>query len=401
MLFDNIPPVYGMNCLFNLKVAEIHQMDNKIYTVMNFARSHRLPIPTSAIVMAAEESHVPWHKAAAPWEAVLGAGKKKFFISGTKTSKTSRFAREICGNKPRTSKRLARLGIPVAKHKVVYTVDDARQAATDIGFPVVLKPRYGTFGRGVTVGLTSQKEIPMAFRRAHAYHRAVIVEKFIEGSDHRLLVVGGKLVAAAMRTPAQVVGDGVSSVEQLIKIANMDIRRSYGHVNILSKIVVNEDVKRVLRLQGFKLRSVPKRGVVVAVRSVANVSAGGTSVDVTDIVHPDNQALAIRIARKLHLKIAGVDFICKDISVSHRIQGGAVCEVNATPGLRIHLTPREGHIQNVGGAIIKLLFGKTRFTSNPWDRYALSEMAPPPPAIPRKSSKRSKRRGAAPAQSTR
>ncbi len=238
----------------------------------------------------------------------------------------------------------------------VSSAAEAWEIAQELGLPVVVKPQYGNHGRGVTTNLLTQAEVTAAYENAREEESTIVVEKYIEGEDYRLLVVGDRLVAAARRVPAQVIGDGKSTVRQLVAEVNKDPRRSDGHSTVMSFITLDPVAEAVLAQQGFNPDSVPPAGHIVLIRRNANLSTGGTACDVTDLVHPEVAARAVEAARIIGLDIAGVDVIAKDISVSLEAQNGGIVEVNAGPGLRMHLQPSEGQSRPVGEAIIDMLF---------------------------------------------
>ena len=236
------------------------------------------------------------------------------------------------------------------------TRSDAVRAAKLIGFPVVLKPLAGNHGRGVSINLKKPEEVEVAFEKAREHGRTIIVESYIEGFDHRLLVIDGELVAAAKREPGHVVGDGKHTIEQLVDIVNEDPRRGVGHEKVLTRLEFDHQAERLLKKIGYDKDTVPKKDEVVYLRSTANLSTGGTALDVTDTIHPDNREMAIRAIKAIGLDIGGVDFLTKDITLSYREAGGAICEVNAGPGFRMHVAPSEGTPRDVGGAVVDMLF---------------------------------------------
>jgi len=224
---------------------------------------------------------------------------------------------------------------------------DAVRAAKRIGFPVVLKPLAGNHGRGVSINLKTAEEVETGFNKAREHGRTIIVESYIEGFDHRLLVVNGELVAAAKREPGHVVGDGKHTIAELVDIVNEDPRRGVGHEKVLTRLELDHQAERLLTKLGYDQDTVPEEDEIVYLRSTANLSTGGTAVDVTDIIHPDNREMAIRSIKAIGLDIGGVDFLTNDISLSHREAGGAICEVNAGPGFRMHVAPSEGMPRDV------------------------------------------------------
>jgi cyanophycin synthetase len=230
------------------------------------------------------------------------------------------------------------------------------RAAERIGYPVVLKPLAGNHGRGVSINLKNPEEVELAFNKAQEHGRAVVVEAFIDGFDHRLVVIDGKLVAAAKRVPGHVVGDGEHNIEQLVETVNRDPRRGVGHEKVLTRLEFDHQAERLLAKLGYDRNTVPAAGEIVYLRSTANLSTGGTAIDVTDSVHPDNRQMAIRAIKAIGLDIGGVDFLTRDIAESYRDAGGGICEVNAGPGFRMHVAPSEGTPRDVGGAVIDMLF---------------------------------------------
>ncbi|WP_309092136.1 cyanophycin synthetase, partial [Phenylobacterium sp.] len=288
----------------------------------------------------------------------LGWGRKQQRIRASITGKTSFIGVDTASNKDLTKSLLAQAGVPVPQGEVVRTADEALRAAERIGPPVVVKPLDGNHGRGVSTNLTEPETIRRSFEVAAKISRRVVVEKYFPGNDHRLLVVGGELVAVAERVPAHVIGDGERTIRQLIDEVNKDPRRGEGHELMLTKIKVDSLVEDLLAFHGFTLASVPAAGQVVMLRDTANLSTGGTAVDRTDDIHPDNACIAVRAAMTLGLDIAGVDFVCPDISRSAREVGGGIVEVNAAPGFRMHLQPTVGKPRPVAPAVVRMLFPK-------------------------------------------
>jgi cyanophycin synthetase len=239
---------------------------------------------------------------------------------------------------------------------MVYDAGDAVREAEHMGYPVVVKPLNANHGRGVSIHLTDAAAVRTAFENARQHSRAVLVEKFIQGLDHRLLVINGELVAASKRVPGHVIGDGVHTVEELVDIVNQDPRRGIGHEKVLTRLEFDHQAERLLKLKGYDRKSVPAEGETVYLRSTGNLSTGGTAVDVTDIVHPDNREMAIRAARAIGLDVAGIDFLTEDISASYTRTGGAICEVNAAPGFRMHVSPSEGKPRDAAGPVMDMLF---------------------------------------------
>jgi cyanophycin synthetase len=286
----------------------------------------------------------------------LGHGKFQQRIQATVTSSTSHIAVELASDKEETNKILATLGLPVPKQELVQSEAQAIRAAKRIGFPVVTKPYNGNHGRGISIRLINDQEVAHGYAVAREHARSVIVETFLEGDDHRLLVVNGNLVAATRRTPGHVVGDGKHTVEQLVEIVNQDPRRGVGHEKVLTRLELDAQAQKMLEHVNMRSDSVPDTGQVVLLRSTANLSTGGTATDVTDVIHPDNREMAERAVRAIGLDVGGVDFLSKDITESYRTIGGGICEVNAAPGFRMHVAPSEGTARDVAAPVIDMLF---------------------------------------------
>jgi cyanophycin synthetase len=285
----------------------------------------------------------------------LGYGVHQKRIIASETSRTSAIAVELCQEKPLTNHMLRAVGVPVPAGRTVKSGDEAWEAAQDIGMPAVIKPEDGNQGKGVTVNLTSEAEVREAYALAAEYGR-VLVERHVQGRDFRLLVINGKMVAAAQRDPASVTGDGLHTIQELVGEVNRDPRRRPGHSSHLTHITLNEAADLVLKQQGLTRTSVPARGHTVRLRTNANLSTGGTATDVTDEVHPQNAQLAELAAQILALDVAGIDVLCEDIRRPLREQGGAIVEVNAAPGLRMHLSPTSGTPRDVGKPIAEMLY---------------------------------------------
>ncbi|MFN8549705.1 MAG: cyanophycin synthetase, partial [Candidatus Eisenbacteria bacterium] len=259
-------------------------------------------------------------------------------------------------DKEETNRILNDLGLPVPKQRMVYSEDEAIREARRIGYPVVIKPLDANHGRGVSLNLTDSEQIKVAFEQARQHSRGVIVESYVHGWDHRMLVVNGELIAVAKRVPGHVLGDGTHTIEQLVQLTNEDPRRGIGHEKVLTRIEFDHQAERLLANKGLTRDSVPREGEMVYLRSTGNISTGGTAVDVTDLVHPDNREMAVRAVLAIGLDVAGVDFLCEDISISYKEGGGAICELNAAPGFRMHVAPSEGQPRDVAGPVMDMLF---------------------------------------------
>ncbi|MBT8102454.1 MAG: cyanophycin synthetase, partial [Gammaproteobacteria bacterium] len=323
---------------------------------IRFAQRREFGPSTASLVKAAEDRNIPWLRLNGYSLVQFGQGRYQQRIQATTTGRTSNIAVELASDKEETNGILRDLGLPVPAQALVRTRRDAVRAAERIGYPVVLKPLSGNHGRGVSINLRSPEEVETGFTKALEHGKTVIVESYIEGLDHRLLVVNGQLVAAAKRVPGHVVGDGKTTIERLVEIVNEDPRRGVGHEKVLTRLEFDHQAERLLAKLGYDRSTVPKKGEVVYLRSTANLSTGGTAIDVTDVIHPDNREMAIRSIRAIDLDIGGVDFLTKDITESYREAGGGICEVNAGPGFRMHVAPSEGTPRDVAGPVIDMLF---------------------------------------------
>ncbi len=311
---------------------------------------------TGAIVRAAQARGIPIRRLNSGSLVQLGYGAHQRRILAAETDRTGAIGESIAQDKELTRTLLSQAGVPVPSGRPVKDAEDAWEAAQEIGFPVVVKPQYGNQGRGVITNLTTRQQIVDAFANAREEGTSIMVEKFAPGDDYRILVIDGKLVAAARRESAQVTGDGRSTIGQLVDEVNRDPRRSDDHATVLTTIKLDPIALAVLSEQGFSPDSTPPAGTRVLVRRNANLSTGGTAADVTDLVHPEIAARAIEAAKIVGLDIAGVDVVVSDISRPLESQGGVIVEVNAAPGLRMHLQPSSGKPRPVGEAIVESLF---------------------------------------------
>ena len=317
--------------------------------------SERLGPSTGAIVEAAVARNIPYRRLTRGSLVQFGWGVKQRRIQAAEIDSTSGVAESIAQDKELTKQLLNAAGVPVPLGRPVGDVDDAWAAAQEIGLPVVVKPQDGNQGKGVTVNITTREQLAAAHASA-AQHGEVMVEKFLPGFDFRLLVVGDKLIAAARRDPPQVIGDGASSVRQLIDVVNQDPRRGEGHSTSLTKIRLDDIAIGRLEDQGMTPDSVPARGQRVVLRNNANLSTGGSATDVTDTVHPDVAARAVDAAQMVGLHICGVDLVCENVIRPLEEQHGGVVEVNAAPGLRMHISPSFGRGRPVGEAVMDTLY---------------------------------------------
>jgi len=323
---------------------------------IRFSQRRALGPSTASLVKAAEERDIPWLRLNRYSLVQLGHSCHQKRIQATITSETRHIGVEIASDKEETNKLLGDLGLPVAKQVLVYSEREAIRGARRIGFPVVVKPLNANHGRGVSINLEDDQAVAKAFENARLHSRAIIVESFLKGLDHRLLVVNGTLVAASKRVPGHVVGDGKHTVTELVDITNEDPRRGIGHEKVLTKLDLDYQANRLLEQRGYTADTVPPEGEVIYLRSTGNLSTGGTAIDVTDIIHPVNRDMAERAARAVGLDVCGVDFLTEDITVSHKVGGGGICEVNAAPGFRMHVAPSEGTPRDVAGPVMDMLF---------------------------------------------
>ncbi len=334
----------------------VHELEHRVIKV-----AERLAYgpSTGAIVSEAQRRGIPVIRLDPVRSLVqLGHGKYQRRVWATVTSQSANIAVDIASNKELTNRLLHEVGIPVPRSVIVQSVDDAVRQAVRIGYPIVLKPLDGNHGRGVCINLRDEAEVRENFPIAQGESRngTVIAETFIVGKDYRILVVNNEVVAVAERVPAHVVGDGVHTIEELVEITNADPRRGVGHEKILTRITIDAQTIEVLERTGLNVSSAPDVGQIVQLKLTGNMSTGGTSIDRTDDIHPDNIEISRQAAMVVGLDIAGIDFIAPDISQSVRQAGGAICEVNAGPGFRMHTHPTEGHPRLVGRAVVDMMF---------------------------------------------
>ncbi|OOG36364.1 cyanophycin synthetase [Rhodanobacter sp. C05] len=323
---------------------------------IRYAQRRALGPSTASLVRAAEERDIPWLRLNEQSLVQLGHGKYQQRIQATVTGRTPHIAVELASDKEETNKILASLGLPVPKQELVQSEEGALRAARRLGVPVVTKPFNGNHGRGISIHLMTDEEVIEGFKAAREHSRSVIVENFLSGDDHRLLVVNGELVAATRRTPGHVIGDGNSTIAQLVEVVNADPRRGVGHEKVLTRIELDAQATMMMERVGYTAASVPKADEIVYLRSTANLSTGGTATDVTDIIHPDNRDMAVRAIRAIGLDVGGVDFLSTNIAESYKSIGGGICEVNAAPGFRMHVSPSEGTPRDAAGPVIDMLF---------------------------------------------
>ncbi|SDM05535.1 cyanophycin synthetase [Daejeonella rubra] len=333
-----------------------YDIENDIMTMKKMRERERFGPSTASIVDEAVARKIPFIRLNRSSLVQLGYGVNQVRFRATMTDKTSSIAVDIAGNKDETKRILQEQAIPVAKGMTISSDEDLEIALTQIGFPLVFKPLNGNHGKGATINVKTREEAIEAFAYAQKYSHRVILERFITGHDFRILVIDNRMVAAAQRVPANVVGDGSNSIQKLIDIENSDPRRGYGHENVLTEITVDRDTLDLLDKKGYTLETVPPKSEIVYLKSTANLSTGGTSIDVTDMVHPQNVFMCERIARVIGLDICGIDIMAKNLTELLTENGGVVLEVNAAPGFRMHLAPSEGLPRNVAAPVIDMLY---------------------------------------------
>jgi len=336
--------------------GKAYNLEEDIQEMREIRERERLGPSTGSIIEEAEARGIPWIRLNKYSLCQLGYGTNQKRIQATVTSQTSSIGVELACDKEDTKFLLEQAEVPIPKGDIVRSEAGLRDAVDRIGYPLVVKPISGNHGRGITTDIRNWDDAVIAMEAAKNISRSVIVEKFITGDDYRLLVIDYKLVAAAKRTPAHVVGDGKSSIQQLIDAVNADPRRGYGHEKVLTQIDVNDLTMGILEEKGLTLETILPAGQMLKLKDTANLSTGGTAEDVTDFVHPFNIFMAERIARIIGLDICGIDIMTSDIGKPLPETGGAVLEVNAAPGFRMHLAPASGLPRNVAGHVLDMLY---------------------------------------------
>lgn len=359
VVFDYDEDALALGCLyaaFEQLTEPTFDLAARVQALRELSHEVRLGPSTRSIFDAAIRRGIPASRLNDGGLIQLGWGTKLKRVWTAETDDTPIIAEIIAKDKELTRKLLRGLAVPVPDGRPVVDADDAWAAAEEIGLPVVIKPQDGNQGRGVATNLTSREQVLAAYAAARSEGESVIVESYLPGSDHRLLVVGGKLIAASRREPAHVIGDGTRTIRELVAEVNTDPRRSDGHATPLSWIKIDTVALGVLADQGYTPDSLPPAGQKILIRRNANLSTGGTAEDVTDRVHPSVAAHAIDAAKAVGLDVAGIDVVCEDVSRPLREQNGGIVEVNAGPGLRMHLEPSAGQPRDVGAAIVESLF---------------------------------------------
>lgn len=316
----------------------------------------RLGPSTGSIVQAAVARNIPYRRLTDGSLVMFGWGSKQRRIQAAEMDCTSAIAEAIAQDKELTKKLLSAAGVPVPLGRTIDSADDGWKAANEIGLPVVVKPKDGNQGKGVTVNIKTREQLDAAYSAAIEFGDEILIERYVPGSDFRLLVIGNKLIAAARRDPPQVVGDGSKTIKQLVDQVNLDPKRGSGHATSLTKIRIDDIALGSLATQGFTAESIPPRGKRVHLRNNANLSTGGSATDVTDDVHPEVAARAVAAAQMVGLDICGVDLVCDTVLKPIEEQHGGIVEVNAAPGLRMHISPSFGKGRQVGEAIVSTMF---------------------------------------------
>ncbi len=335
-----------------------YDMSDDIQQMRELREAQRLGPSTGSIVEEAVSRGIPWIRLNKYSLCQLGYGANQKRIQATVTSETSSIGVEIACDKEDTKFLLQQAEVEVPKGQIISRESSLEEACRYVKYPLVIKPIDGNHGRGITVNINTYEDALEAFHAAKKVSQKVIVEKFITGEDYRLLVINHRLVAAAKRSPAHVIGDGKSTVKQLVDQVNSDPRRGYGHENVLTMITINDLTKTIIAAKGYTEESIIPIGEKLVLKDTANLSTGGTAEDVTDIVHPANVAMAERISKIIDLDICGIDIMTSDISQPLSDTNGAVLEVNAGPGFRMHLAPTKGLPRNVAAPVVDKLFPK-------------------------------------------
>jgi cyanophycin synthetase len=352
--------IYAAEAAVQIAQALINREDCKleehIQTLKELRESERLGPSTGSIVNEAIARDIPWIRLNKSSLIQLGYGKNQVRFRATMTEKTNSIAVDIACNKDETKRLLQDSAIPVAKGLTLFDIKELPDAIKRIGFPLVFKPLDGNHGKGATINVKTEAAAHDAFEYAKLYSRKIIVERFISGYDFRILVIDHCMVAAALRVPAHVKGNGQLTIKQLIDKENEDPRRGYGHENVLTEITVDRDTEDLLEKNNYTLDTVLPNGEIFYLKSTANLSTGGTSIDVTDLVHPQNIFMSERISRIIGLDICGIDIMAQNLTQPLTENGGVVLEVNAAPGFRMHLAPSEGLPRNVAAPVIDMLY---------------------------------------------
>ncbi|TKC55800.1 cyanophycin synthetase [Pedobacter hiemivivus] len=333
-----------------------YDLEADIQRMRELREIERFGPSTGSIIDEAISRDIPWIRLNKGSLVQLGYGKNQVRFRATMTERTNSIAVDIACNKDETKRILQDSAIPVAKGVTISDVADLPDAIKKVGYPLVFKPLDGNHGKGASINVLTDEAAAAAFEYAKTYSRKIIIERFITGYDFRVLVIDHKMVAAALRVPAHVTGNGQGTIQELIDKENEDPRRGYGHENVLTEIGIDRDTLDLLGKKGYTLETVPPKGEIVYLKSTANLSTGGTSIDVTDLVHPQNVFICERISRVIGLDICGIDIMAENLTQPLPENGGVVLEVNAAPGFRMHLAPSEGLPRNVAAPVIDMLY---------------------------------------------
>ena len=346
----------------SVKIAEAlvdgtaYDLDTDIKTMRQMREQERFGPSTGSIIDEAVARDIPFIRLNNQSLVQLGYGKNQIRFRATMTDRTSSIAVDLASNKDETKRMLQDAAIPVAKGMCITHEWEVAEAISKVGFPLVFKPLDGNHGKGASINVKTVEEANAAFEHAKKYSRKIIVESFISGYDFRILVINHRFIAAALREPAHVIGDGMSTIQQLIDTENKDPRRGYGHENVLTEISIDKETHDQLAKHAYTLDTVLKKDELCYLKGTANLSTGGTSTDITDIVHPDNIFICERISRVIGLDICGIDIMASNLSEPLQVTGGVVLEVNAAPGFRMHLAPAKGLPRNVAAPVIDMLY---------------------------------------------
>ncbi|MGB5191194.1 cyanophycin synthetase [Robiginitalea sp.] len=333
-----------------------YDLEPHLQEMRELREAERLGPSTGSIVEEAASRGIPWIRLNKYSLCQLGYGANQKRIQATVTSETSSIGVELACDKEDTKYLLEQAEIEVPRGDIISRERSLKETCEKIGYPLVIKPIDGNHGRGITVDIRSYEDAVTAFHAAKEVSSRVIIENYIQGADYRLLVINHTFVAAALRSPAHVIGDGKSTITELVALVNLDPRRGYGHEKELTAITINDLTKTIIADAGYSVDSVLAQGEKLILKDTANLSTGGTAEDVTDIVHPANVAMAERISKIIDLDICGIDIMTTDISKPLSETGGAVLEVNAGPGFRMHLAPTKGLPRNVAAPVVDKLF---------------------------------------------
>jgi len=333
-----------------------YEIQGKILELKKIRDRYLFGPTTQSIVDEAKKRGIPFIRLNSESYVQLGYGVHQRRIQAAMCDNTSAIGVEIADDKMLTKKILRDEGIPVPEGNIVRTIEEALKLADGIGYPVVVKPLVGNHGRGITINITNPKDLKIAFTNSIKIHDIVIIERFLEGYDHRILVINNKFTAAARREPTPLVGDEKSTIKELIDKINQDPRRGIGHEKILTRLEIDDMTLRLLKQKGLELDSVLEKGERLLLKSTANLSMGGIAFDVTDEVHPMIRVMAERISQIINLNIIGIDVVAKDLRNPLTSNRGGVVEVNAAPGFRMHLKPFKGRPRMVSKPVIDMLF---------------------------------------------